>query len=76
MSAIWPTNINPPAKIDTCYGDPGYHRKAETAGTRHICKFCKKPTYRYVAHIYVCSDCERTHKAELPDPWNPAYVNR
>jgi hypothetical protein len=61
-------NQNPAPKIDRSYGDPGLSRKrfSKTAGTQEKCKFCGRPTYRFVGTTPVCSYCTSKVKEKWP----------
>ena len=74
MSAIWPTD-NPHVKIDPFYADRETPRRPSRTPKPKKCRFCKRPTFRTVTYVPVCSECERVHRDELPDPWSKSFVD-
>ena len=56
MPGLWCANTVIP-RINRDYGDPGFGKKKETAGTKQRCVVCGTPTYRSVGPDPVCSFC-------------------
>lgn len=65
----WFDNGNPPPRIDYSYGETGFKKKGDTAGTKMKCKHCGRPTYRFVGSVPVCSYCTKKE----PDKWPPLH---
>ena len=62
----WFDNSHPRPVIDTSYGETGFKKRGDTAGTKGRCKHCGRPTYRYVGSTPVCSYCTSKENDKWP----------
>ena len=68
MPGIWGIE-QPRPIINRDFGEPGFKKRGDHAGTMRPCKHCGKPTYRTVGTPPVCVDCTKKE----PDPWSKGY---